>query len=100
MVEMVGSNLTICRYIIFLKFHFFFINYFATNLLMTLPVTKYKMVRYTHMYTLINIWAIARDFDIYTTFTNFKPHSHCADVATVHPDGGQPVYRDAPGYIS
>ena len=29
-----------------------------------------------------------------------KPHSHCADVATVHPDAGQPVYRDAPGHIS
>ena len=28
-----------------------------------------------------------------------KPHSHCADVATVHPDAGQPVYRDAPGHI-
>ena len=24
-----------------------------------------------------------------------KPHSHCADVATVHPGAGQPVYRDA-----
>ena len=31
---------------------------------------------------------------------NFKPHSHCDDVATVHPDAGQPVYRDAPGHIS
>ena len=31
---------------------------------------------------------------------DFKPHSHCADVATVHPDAGQPVYRDAPGHIS
>ena len=30
----------------------------------------------------------------------FKPHSHCAGVATVHPDAGQPVYRDAPGHIS
>ena len=29
-----------------------------------------------------------------------KPHSHCADVATVHPDAGQPVYRDSPGNIS
>ena len=29
-----------------------------------------------------------------------KPHSHCADVATVHPDAEQPVYRDAPGHIS
>ena len=29
-----------------------------------------------------------------------KPHSHCAGVATVHPDAGQPVYRDAPGHIS
>ena len=29
-----------------------------------------------------------------------KPHSHCADVATVHPDAGQPVYRDAQGQIS
>ena len=26
--------------------------------------------------------------------------SHCADVATVHPDARQPVYRDAPGHIS
>ena len=32
--------------------------------------------------------------------SNLKPHSHCADVATVHPDAGQPVYRDAPGHIS
>ena len=31
--------------------------------------------------------------------TFLKPHSHCADVATVHPDAGQPVYRDAPGHI-
>ena len=29
-----------------------------------------------------------------------KPHSHCAGVATVHPDAGQPGYRDAPGHIS
>ena len=29
-----------------------------------------------------------------------KPHSHCADGATVHPDAGQPVYRDTPGHIS
>ena len=29
-----------------------------------------------------------------------KPHSHSAGVATVHPDAGQPVYRDAPGHIS
>ena len=29
-----------------------------------------------------------------------KPHSHCADVAMVHPDAGQPVYRDAPRHIS
>ena len=26
--------------------------------------------------------------------------SHCAGVATVHPDAGQPEYRDAPGHIS
>ena len=32
--------------------------------------------------------------------TTVKPHSHCAGVATVHPDAGQPVYRDAPGHIS
>ena len=31
---------------------------------------------------------------------HLKPHSHCADVATVHPDAGQPVYHDAPGHIS
>ena len=31
---------------------------------------------------------------------NIKPHSHCAGVGTVHPDAGQPVYRDAPGHIS
>ena len=31
---------------------------------------------------------------------NVKPHSHRAGVATVHPDAGQPVYRDAPGHIS
>ena len=29
-----------------------------------------------------------------------RPHSHCAGVATVHPDAGQQVYRDAPGHIS
>ena len=34
------------------------------------------------------------------TASNVKPHSHCAGVATVHPDAGQPVYRDAPGHIS
>ena len=45
-------------------------------------------------------------FWIYTVFKSgylhcrFKPHSHCAGVATVHPDAGQPVYRDAPGHIS
>ena len=32
--------------------------------------------------------------------SNIKPRSPCADVATVHPDEGQPVYRDAPGHIS
>ena len=32
-------------------------------------------------------------------YIELKPHSHCADVATVHPDAGQPVYRDAPGHI-
>ena len=31
---------------------------------------------------------------------SLKPHSHCAGVTTVHPDAGQPVYRDAPGHIS
>ena len=31
---------------------------------------------------------------------SLKPHSHCAGVATVHPDAGQPVYRDVPGHIS
>ena len=35
-----------------------------------------------------------------TACFTFKPHSHCAGVATVHPDAGQPVYRDAPGHIS
>ena len=29
-----------------------------------------------------------------------KTHSHCAGVATVHPDAGQPEYRDASGHIS
>ena len=29
-----------------------------------------------------------------------KPRSHCADKATVHPDAGQPVYRDVPEHIS
>ena len=38
-------------------------------------------------------------FDI-QLLQSVKPHSHCADVATVHPDAGQPVYRDAPGHIS
>ena len=32
-------------------------------------------------------------------FDGLKPHSYCADVATVHPDAGQPVYRDASGHI-
>ena len=36
----------------------------------------------------------------YNVKTGLKPHSHCADVATVHPDAGQPVYRDARGHIS
>ena len=31
---------------------------------------------------------------------DLKPHSYVAGVATVHPDAGQPVYRDAPGHIS
>ena len=35
-----------------------------------------------------------------SVFALLKPHSHCAGVATVHPDAGQPVYRDAPGHIS
>ena len=40
-----------------------------------------------------------------TILTNFrspvlKPRSDCANVAMVHPDAGQPVYRDAPGNIS
>ena len=35
-----------------------------------------------------------------STGMELKPHSHCADVATVHPYAGQPVYRDAPGHIS
>ena len=40
--------------------------------------------------------------ELLTTITQtlVKPHSHCAGVATVHPDAGQPVYRDAPGHIS
>ena len=29
-----------------------------------------------------------------------KPCSHCANVATVHPNAGQPVYRDEQGHIS
>ena len=37
---------------------------------------------------------------VVVTSGSVKPHSHCADVATVHPDAGQPVYRDAPGHIS
>ena len=32
--------------------------------------------------------------------STLKPLSHCAGVATVHSDAGQPVYRDAPGHIS
>ena len=31
---------------------------------------------------------------------DLKPHSYVAGVATVHPDAGQPIYRDAPGHIS
>ena len=42
---------------------------------------------------------VVHDFE-YAMKRWFKPHSHCADVATVHPDAGQPVYRDAPGHIS
>ena len=33
-------------------------------------------------------------------YSCLKPNSHCAGVATVHPDAGLPVYRDAPGHIS
>ena len=29
-----------------------------------------------------------------------KPRSHSAGMAPVHPDGGQPVYRDEPGHFS
>ena len=30
----------------------------------------------------------------------FKPRSHSAGMAPVHPGGGQPVYRDEPGHFS
>ena len=33
-------------------------------------------------------------------YPSLKPRSHCADVATVHPDAGQPVYCEALGHIS
>ena len=39
-------------------------------------------------------------YTIYIFDQSLKPHSHCAGVATVHPDAGRPVYRDAPGHIS
>ena len=39
-------------------------------------------------------------FFFHVSISQDKPHSHCAGVATVHPDAGQPVYRDAPGHIS
>ena len=44
----------------------------------------------------------AKRFDTLRPINNLsvKPRSHCAGVATVHPDAGQPVYRDAPGHIS
>ena len=36
-----------------------------------------------------------------TEVINFlKPRSHSAGMATVHPGGGQPVYRDEPGHFS
>ena len=39
-------------------------------------------------------------YALFPSILYVKPHSHCADVATVHTDAGQPVYRDAPGHIS
>ena len=35
---------------------------------------------------------------IWVTF--IMPRSDCADVATAHPDAGQPVYDDAPKHFS
>ena len=43
-------------------------------------------------------WEVLKFLILIDTYV--KPHSHCADVATVHPDSEQPVYRDAPGHIS
>ena len=36
----------------------------------------------------------------HATYTCFKPLSHSAGMAPVHPGGGQPVYRDEPGHFS
>ena len=44
--------------------------------------------------------AIVLESPMIKVFLSFKPHSHCAGAATVHPDAGQPVYRDVPGHIS
>ena len=61
-----------------------------------LPVLKHSFV--TAQY----IAYIAKTYNDRISCMNvlLKPHSHCAGVATVHPDAGQPVYRDAPGHIS
>ena len=31
--------------------------------------------------------------------SSFKPRSHSAGIAPVHPGEGQPVYRDEPGHF-
>ena len=57
--------------------------------------TDRRYDKYT-MYLLKAAHSVTFDILIF----ELKPHSHCAGVATVHPDAGQPVYRDAPGHIS
>ena len=66
------------------------------------PVQKYCVIDIDHTNKSLSS---PRNKSLQTLFSqrveeNVKPHSHCADVATVHPDSGQPVYCDAPGHIS
>ena len=71
------------------------------------PVQKYCVIDIDHTKKSLSPRnkSLRHDKHLQTLFSqrveeNVKPHSHCADVATVHPDSGQPVYRDAPGHIT
>ena len=70
---------------------------FATNLDQISPTKPRRNVYLSDEYVL----KISDDkIPQILTYAVKQPHSHCAGVATVHPDAGQPVYRDAPGHIS